>query len=90
MVALFSFLLVRRRPMGNSYENVGRFGKSPSGRFKKSSYRFSFLLVRRRLMGNSYENVGRFCKLPGGSASDLFAGQGQEHIFQVGLFHFQV
>ncbi len=51
---------------------------------------FSFLLVRRRLMGNSYENVGRFCKSPGGSASDLFAGQGQEHIFQVGLFHFQV
>ncbi len=44
IVALFSFLLVRRWPMGNSYENVGRFGKSP-GRFTKSSYRFSSLLV---------------------------------------------
>ncbi|MEI2608504.1 MAG: hypothetical protein V9G20_07720 [Candidatus Promineifilaceae bacterium] len=48
--------------MGNSYENVGRFGKSPGGRFTKSSYKFSSLLVRRRPMGNSYENVGRFGK----------------------------
>ncbi len=58
MVALFSFILVCRRLMGNSYENVGRFGKSPSGRFKKSSYKFSFLLVRSKPMGNSYKNLG--------------------------------
>jgi hypothetical protein len=40
--------------MGNSYENVGRFGKSP-GRFTKSSYRFSFLWLRRRPSVNSYK-----------------------------------
>ncbi len=39
-----------------SYENVGRFFKSPSGRFTKSSYRFSSLLVCQRHMGNSCEN----------------------------------
>ncbi|MBP7999059.1 MAG: hypothetical protein KA338_07370 [Chloroflexi bacterium] len=34
MVALFSSILVSDVFMGNSYENVGRFGKSP-GRFTK-------------------------------------------------------
>ncbi len=62
MVALFSFLLVRVPFMGNSYENVGRFGKSP-GRFTKSSYRFSSLLVRQRPMGNSCENKWRVASL---------------------------
>ncbi|MBP8057783.1 MAG: hypothetical protein KA314_18300, partial [Chloroflexi bacterium] len=54
----FSSLLVRRRPMGNSYENVGRFGKSPGGRFKKLSYRFSSLLVRPQ----AHEELLRKCR----------------------------
>ncbi len=44
------------KPQRTSYENVGRFCKSPRGRFTKSSYKFSSLLVRRKLMGNSLEN----------------------------------
>ena len=43
MVALFSSILVRDVFMGNSYENVGRFTKSP--------YKFSFHLVSTRSGG---------------------------------------
>ncbi len=64
MVALFSFLLVRQRPMGNSCENVGRFFKSPSGQVKKLSYRFSFLWVRPQAHGGLY---GKGAKLVLGS-----------------------
>ena len=56
IVASFSFILVCVPFIGNSCEDVGRFCKSPAGRFTKSSYRFSFLLVNVPLMGNSYEN----------------------------------
>ncbi|MBP8001367.1 MAG: hypothetical protein KA314_28590 [Chloroflexi bacterium] len=44
--------------MRNSCENVGRFGKSPGGRFKKSSYKFSSLLVRPQ----AHEELLRKCR----------------------------
>ena len=64
MVALFSFLLVCRRLMGNSYENVGRFCKSPGGRFYQIVLQvfippFGKLrsgLVSVPFMGNPFEN----------------------------------
>ncbi|MEI2612311.1 MAG: hypothetical protein V9G20_27040 [Candidatus Promineifilaceae bacterium] len=44
--------------MRNSCENVGRFGKSPGGRFTKSSYKFSSLLVRPQ----AHEELLRKCR----------------------------
>jgi hypothetical protein len=58
----FSFLLVHRRPMGNSYENNEpqrrreRKEKKNLCESVSSVDKFSFILVSAPLMGNSYEN----------------------------------
>ncbi len=56
MVALFSFLLVCRRLMGNSYENVGRFYQIVLQVFIPPFGKLRSGLVSVPFMGNPFEN----------------------------------